>query len=138
MKRAVVITGLGTVTPLGENVSHSWAALIAGKRRAVGIETGKFPKLQGGANHHETMAGVAPRGGRFAFGLRPDFALHVIPDGFIGKGKGVGLMAKATFDRPGGRVMNAEQGLEQKRTQSVGGGASSRRHCVSGQVKVLG
>ncbi len=31
MKRPVVITGLGAVTPLGESVSHSWEALLAGK-----------------------------------------------------------------------------------------------------------
>jgi len=31
MRRSVVVTGLGAVTPLGANVSESWEALIAGK-----------------------------------------------------------------------------------------------------------
>jgi 3-oxoacyl-[acyl-carrier-protein] synthase II len=31
MKRSIVITGLGAVTPLGENFSTSWTALIAGR-----------------------------------------------------------------------------------------------------------
>jgi 3-oxoacyl-[acyl-carrier-protein] synthase II len=31
MNRPVVITGMGAVTPLGENVSQSWEAIIAGK-----------------------------------------------------------------------------------------------------------
>lgn len=31
MKRRVVITGLGTVNPLGNNVSDFWGALCAGR-----------------------------------------------------------------------------------------------------------
>ena len=38
MKRSVVITGLGAVTPLGENVSGSWSALIAGKDAEAPLE----------------------------------------------------------------------------------------------------
>ncbi len=30
MERRVVVTGMGAVTPLGENLATSWAALIAG------------------------------------------------------------------------------------------------------------
>jgi len=38
MKRPVVITGLGAVTPLGENVADSWDALIAGKNAEGPLE----------------------------------------------------------------------------------------------------
>jgi len=38
MKRPVVITGLGAITPLGENVSQSWEALIAGKDADAPLE----------------------------------------------------------------------------------------------------
>ena len=37
MKRRVVVTGLGLVTPLGNNVEDSWAALVAGKSGAAPI-----------------------------------------------------------------------------------------------------
>src|SRR5271154_2121755 len=38
MSRPVVITGMGAVTPLGENVSKSWTALIAGKDAEAPLE----------------------------------------------------------------------------------------------------
>jgi 3-oxoacyl-[acyl-carrier-protein] synthase II len=38
MKRPVVVTGLGAVTPLGENVSATWEALIAGKDADAPLE----------------------------------------------------------------------------------------------------
>src|ERR1700760_1020582 len=38
MKRPVVITGLGAVTPLGENAPDSWSALIAGKDAEAPLE----------------------------------------------------------------------------------------------------
>jgi 3-oxoacyl-[acyl-carrier-protein] synthase II len=38
MKRPVVVTGVGAVTPLGENVSQSWEALIAGKDADAPLE----------------------------------------------------------------------------------------------------
>jgi len=38
MKREVVITGMGAVTPLGENVSDTWKALIAGKDAEAPLE----------------------------------------------------------------------------------------------------
>ena len=45
MKRRVVITGLGLVTPCGHTVSETWAALMAG-RSGVGyiekFDTAKF------------------------------------------------------------------------------------------------
>jgi 3-oxoacyl-[acyl-carrier-protein] synthase II len=31
MKRRVVVTGLGALTPLGNSVSESWAGAVAGK-----------------------------------------------------------------------------------------------------------
>ena len=37
MKRRVVVTGLGLVTPLGNNVEDSWSALVAGKSGAAPI-----------------------------------------------------------------------------------------------------
>ncbi|MCE0497093.1 MAG: beta-ketoacyl-[acyl-carrier-protein] synthase family protein [Methylacidiphilales bacterium] len=38
MKRPVVITGMGAVTPLGEDVASSWQALVAGKDADVPLE----------------------------------------------------------------------------------------------------
>ncbi len=38
MKRPVVITGIGAVTPLGENLSDSWEALIAGRDAEAPVE----------------------------------------------------------------------------------------------------
>jgi len=38
MKRPVVITGMGAVTPLGEDVAKSWQALVAGKDADVPLE----------------------------------------------------------------------------------------------------
>ena len=38
MKRRVVVTGLGLVTPVGNNVEDSWSALIAGKSGAARIQ----------------------------------------------------------------------------------------------------
>ncbi len=51
MKRRVVITGLGTVNPLGNNVSDSWGALCAG-RSGIGPIT-KFDA----ADFHTRIAG---------------------------------------------------------------------------------
>jgi len=87
--------------------------LVVGKRGAVRIKTGKLPELQGGPDHHEAMAGVPPRHRRLAFGLRMDFAFNVIPDGFVRKGKTVGLMAKGPVDWPGRCMVDAEKGLEE-------------------------
>lgn len=46
MKRRVVITGIGAVTPLGNTAEETWQALIAGKS-GVGpltrLDTEKFP-----------------------------------------------------------------------------------------------
>jgi len=38
MKRDVVVTGLGAVTPLGENVSETWTSLIAGRDAEAPLE----------------------------------------------------------------------------------------------------
>jgi 3-oxoacyl-[acyl-carrier-protein] synthase II len=38
MKREVVVTGLGAVTPLGENVSETWKALMEGKDAEAPLE----------------------------------------------------------------------------------------------------
>lgn len=38
MKRSVVVTGIGAVTPLGETISQSWSALIAGKDAEAPLE----------------------------------------------------------------------------------------------------
>ncbi len=38
MKRSVVVTGVGAVTPLGQNISQSWNALIAGKDAEAPLE----------------------------------------------------------------------------------------------------
>ena len=38
MKRRVVVTGLGLVTPLGNNVEDSWSGLVAGKSGAAPIQ----------------------------------------------------------------------------------------------------
>ncbi|HUB68562.1 MAG TPA: beta-ketoacyl-[acyl-carrier-protein] synthase family protein [Candidatus Methylacidiphilales bacterium] len=38
MKRPVVVTGVGAVTPLGENVSQSWEALAGGKEADAPLE----------------------------------------------------------------------------------------------------
>jgi 3-oxoacyl-(acyl-carrier-protein) synthase len=38
MKQRVVITGLGAVTPLGNNVPTTWKALVAG-RNGIGLIT---------------------------------------------------------------------------------------------------
>jgi len=38
MSRRIVVTGLGAVTPLGKNLSDSWAALIAGRDAAAPLE----------------------------------------------------------------------------------------------------
>lgn len=38
MRRPVVITGLGSVTPLGENVAQSWEALVEGKNAEAPLE----------------------------------------------------------------------------------------------------
>jgi 3-oxoacyl-[acyl-carrier-protein] synthase II len=43
MKRDVVITGMGAVTPLGENVSDTWNALIAGKDASAPLEIFDVP-----------------------------------------------------------------------------------------------
>ena len=46
MKRRVVVTGLGLVTPVGNTVETTWAALAAGKSGANDIkkfDTEKFP-----------------------------------------------------------------------------------------------
>ena len=44
-KRRVVITGLGTVNPLGNNVSASWDAAMAGDR--AGNDNRNFPAASG-------------------------------------------------------------------------------------------
>ena len=38
MKRRVVVTGLGLVTPVGNNVEDSWTALVAGTSGAGPIQ----------------------------------------------------------------------------------------------------
>ena len=38
MKRRVVVTGLGAVTPVGNNVTESWANIVAGKSGAKTID----------------------------------------------------------------------------------------------------
>jgi 3-oxoacyl-[acyl-carrier-protein] synthase II len=46
MKRRVVVTGLGLVTPLGNSVAETWAGLLAGRSGAGPItkfDTNKFP-----------------------------------------------------------------------------------------------
>jgi 3-oxoacyl-[acyl-carrier-protein] synthase II len=57
MKRTVVITGVGMVTPLGETTEQSWDGLVSGKNGVVSISgwesptTGKMPA---------TIAGLVP------------------------------------------------------------------------------
>jgi 3-oxoacyl-[acyl-carrier-protein] synthase II len=46
MKRRVVVTGLGAITPVGNDVATTWSALLAGRSGAAPItkfDAGKFP-----------------------------------------------------------------------------------------------
>ena len=37
MRRRVVITGIGLITPIGNELESTWAALLAGKNGGTGI-----------------------------------------------------------------------------------------------------
>jgi 3-oxoacyl-[acyl-carrier-protein] synthase II len=45
MARRVVVTGMGTVNPLGNNVKDSWKAIRAGEN-GIGMIGGLFPAIR--------------------------------------------------------------------------------------------
>ena len=49
-RRRVVVTGMGTVSPLGLNVAQNWAAAVAGKSGATTIT--QFDAKGGGFETH--------------------------------------------------------------------------------------
>ncbi len=55
MRKRVVVTGLGCVSPLGLNVSETWAALLAGK-------SGAGPITRFDASHHKTKFAAEVKG----------------------------------------------------------------------------
>jgi 3-oxoacyl-[acyl-carrier-protein] synthase II len=65
MRKRVVITGMGCVSPVGNNVSETWEALLAGK-------SGAAPITQFDASHHKTKFAAEVKGfdGSALFGPR--------------------------------------------------------------------
>ena len=65
MRKRVVVTGLGCVSPVGNNVADTWRALIEGK-------SGAAPITQFDASHHKTKFAAEVKGfdGPALFGTR--------------------------------------------------------------------
>ncbi len=65
MRKRVVVTGLGCVSPVGNNVADTWRALIEGK-------SGAAPITQFDASHHKTKFAAEVKGfdGAALFGAR--------------------------------------------------------------------
>jgi 3-oxoacyl-[acyl-carrier-protein] synthase II len=65
MRKRVVVTGLGCVSPVGNNVDETWAALLAGK-------SGAAPITQFDASRHKTRFAAEVKGfdGVALFGVR--------------------------------------------------------------------
>ena len=65
MKKRVVVTGLGCVSPVGNNVADTWSALIAGK-------SGAAPITHFDASRHKTKFAAEVKGfdGPSMFGAR--------------------------------------------------------------------
>jgi 3-oxoacyl-[acyl-carrier-protein] synthase II len=57
MTRSIVVTGLGAVTPLGENLAASWNALIAGRDAATPLD---LFDTTGCRCHHAAVASLPP------------------------------------------------------------------------------
>ena len=55
MQKRVVITGLGCVSPVGNNMGDTWAALLAGK-------SGAAPITLFDASHHKTKFAAEVKG----------------------------------------------------------------------------
>jgi 3-oxoacyl-[acyl-carrier-protein] synthase II len=55
MRKRVVVTGLGCISPVGNNVSDTWSAIIAGK-------SGAGPITHFDASHHKTRFACEVKG----------------------------------------------------------------------------
>jgi len=67
MSRSIVVTGLGAVTPLGENFPISWNALIAGRDAQAPLA---LFDTAGCRCHHAAVAGLPPISGLSAKAIR--------------------------------------------------------------------
>src|SRR5574341_1296057 len=65
MRKRVVVTGMGCVSPLGLNLAETWEALLAGK-------SGAAPITRFDASHHKTKFAAEVKGfdGVARFGIR--------------------------------------------------------------------
>lgn len=65
MKRRIVVTGLGMVTPLGHNVADSWSHLVAGKSGVSRIESfdvSQYPsKISGSVKNFDPSPYLSPK-----------------------------------------------------------------------------
>ncbi len=86
MRRRVVITGLGAVTPLGNNVKDTWTALAAGKsgiRPITIFDASHFPtKIAGEIKNLNTDAWTGKNGSFRFMGRNSLFALEAAHEAF--------------------------------------------------------
>ena len=67
MSRSIVVTGLGAVTPLGENLAASWDTLLAGRDAATPFDLFDTTRCR---CHHAAVAALPPLPGLSAKALR--------------------------------------------------------------------
>ena len=70
MKRRVVITGMGWITPLGHDIESAWKRLLAG-------ESGVAPTTNFDARTYPTTFSAEVKGFDLARALGPDYDTHM-------------------------------------------------------------
>jgi len=89
------------------------------QRFGVGLEPGEFPELDGGADHDKAVPRVFPFLVGGGFGL--DLAIDIVPDGLIGEGKRIGVVAEGTWLGRGGWLVGVQGGKQKSSCQKSGG-----------------